>query len=190
MDIVLYGLLAVVVALGVYVISAYNRLVALKHNVKTAWSNIDVLLQQRHEELPKLVATCKQHMEFEQETLERVIQARSQVASARENSNLSALGSAEGALTASLGNLFALAEDYPELKASESFQQLQGRVSSIENAIADRREFYNDSVNLNNITVDAFPTNLIADKFHFIRRKQFKVEEKKREDVDMVALFE
>lgn len=190
MEIFLYGLAAIAIALTFYVITSYNRLVALKHNVKTAWSNIDVLLQQRHEELPKLVATCKQHMSFEQETLERVIKARSQVASARESSNLTALGSAEGALTASLGNLFALAEDYPELKASESFQQLQGRISSIENAIADRREFYNDSVNLNNITVDAFPTNIIADKFHFISRKQFKVEEKKREDVDMVALFD
>ncbi len=190
MEIVLYGLAAIAIGLAFYVVTAYNRLVALKHNVKTAWSNIDVLLQQRHEELPKLVATCKQHMAFEQETLERVIQARSQVASARESSNLGALGSAEGALTASLGSLFALAEDYPDLKASESFQQLQGRISSIENAIADRREFYNDSVNLNNITVDAFPTNIVADKFRFIRRKQFKVEEKKREDVDMVALFD
>ncbi len=190
MAIFFYSLVAVLIALGVYVASAYNRLVALKHNVKTAWSNIDVLLQQRHEELPKLVATCKQHMTYEQETLERVIQARSQVAEARESSNLSALGSAESLMTSSLGRLFALAEDYPELKANESFQQLQNRISSLENAIADRREFYNDSVNQNNIMVDAFPSNLVADKFLFIRNKQFEVEEHKREDVDMVALFD
>ena len=183
-------LAAVVVALAIYVMISYNRLVALKHNVKTAWSNIDVLLLQRHDELPKLVATCKQHMSYEQETLERVIKARSQVSEARESSNLGALGSAEGMLSASLGRLFAVAEDYPELKASQSFQQLQSRISALEEAIADRREFYNDSVNFNNITVDAFPTNIIADKFNFFRSKPFKVEQQKREDVDMVALFE
>lgn len=189
MDIFLLVTAAVVIGLVLYVISAYNRLVALKHNVKTAWSNIDVLLQQRHEELPKLVATCKQFMGYEQETLERVIQARSQVASARASGDMAALGSAEGLMGASLGGLFAVAEDYPELKASDAFQQLQGRISSLEDAIADRREFYNDSVNLNNITVDAFPTNLVAARFNFIHRKLIEVEEHKREDVDVGALF-
>jgi len=149
-----------------------------------------VLLQQRHEELPKLVQTCKQHMEFEQETLSRVIQARSQVASARETSNLAELGAAEGAMASSLGSLFALAEDYPELEASNAFQQLQVRISSLENAIADRREYFNDAVNNNNIVVESFPTNLVANQYHFIPRKQFKVEERKRVDVDVEALFD
>lgn len=190
MEVVLYSLMALLIALALYTASAYNRLVSLKHTIKTTWSNIDVLLQQRHEELPKLVATCKQHMEYEQETLERVIQARSQVSSARECNNLAALGSAESQLNASLGSLFALAESYPELKASQSFQQLQSRISALENAIADRRELYNESVNRNNIVVDAFPTNIVADKFNFFRSKHFKVEQHKRQDVDMVALFD
>jgi len=189
MEVMLYGLIAVLAALIIYVIGAYNRLVSLKHNVKTAWSNIDVLLQQRHEELPKLVETCKQHMAYEKETLERVIKARQMVARARQSGSLAALGTAEGLLGSSIGNLFAVAEDYPDLKASEGFQQLQNRISSLENSIADRREFFNHSVNQNNIAIDAFPTNMIAKKFVFIRRKPFKVADEKRKDVNMETLF-
>jgi len=91
---------------------------------------------------------------------------------------------------AALGSLFALAEDYPELEASNAFQQLQVRISSLENAIADRREYFNDAVNNNNIVVESFPTNLVANQYHFIPRKQFKVEERKRVDVDVEALFD
>ena len=105
----------------VYGVFLYNQLVSLKHNVGKAWSNIDILLKQRHDELPKLVETCKQYMKFEQETLERVMQARSQVANARQSQNIGALGEAEGALRMGLGNLFAVAEAYPELKTDETF---------------------------------------------------------------------
>ena len=105
---------AAIVLLVIYAVSIYNHLVRLKHNVSKAWSNIDVLLKQRHDEIPKLVETCKQYMKFEQETLERVMQARSQVAQARQNQDVPGLGLAEGALRMGLGQLFALAEDYPE----------------------------------------------------------------------------
>ena len=153
------GLLAffiVLALLAVFGVFLYNQLVALKHNVGKAWSNIDILLKQRHDELPKLVETCKQYMQFEQETLEKVMRARSQVATARESQNIAALGQAESALRVGLGNLFAVAEAYPELKTDETFKHLQARLTGLENAIADRREFYNESVNVNNVRVEQF----------------------------------
>src|SRR6056300_1598192 len=138
-----------VLVLG-YLISIYNHLVRLKHQVNQAWSNIDILLKQRHDELPKLVSTCKEYMGYEQETLERIITARSSVSAARKNQNMDALGKAETDLRSGLTKLFALAEAYPDLKANDSFQHLQARISDLENGIADRRELYNDAVNLNN----------------------------------------
>lgn len=123
----------------IYFITIYNHLVQLKHNVSKAWANIDVLLKQRHDELPKLVETCKQYMGYEQQTLEKVMQARAAVFAAREQGDVKALGPAEQTLRLGLGNLFAVAENYPDLKANESFQHLQARISGLENAIADRR---------------------------------------------------
>lgn len=148
-------LVAVVVVALIYAIMIYNQLVQVKHNVSKAWANIDVLLKQRHDELPKLVETCRQYMKFEQDTLVRVMEARSHVSTAREQQNIGALGQAEGELRGALGKLFALAEAYPELKTNESFQHLQARISSLENAIADRREFYNESVNVNNVPISS-----------------------------------
>ena len=180
------GLLVVVV---VYAIMLYNNLVTLKHNVNKAWSNIDVLLKQRHDELPKLVETCKQYMGYEQETLERVMKARAAVSSAREAGNVGALGAAESQLRLGLGNLFAVAEAYPELKANESFQHLQARISGLENAIADRREFYNESVNVNNIRIEQFPDVIVARMFAFGPRELLEFSEEEKADVDMKTLF-
>src|SRR5690606_29944484 len=111
--------LTIAAALLLYLIVLYNGLVALKHNAAKALANIDVLLRQRHEELPKLVETCRQYMQYEQQTLERVIEARNQVAGAQQRGDLEALGRAEEGLRAGLGQLFALVENYPELKANE-----------------------------------------------------------------------
>ena len=180
------GLLVVVV---VYAIMLYNNLVTLKHNVNKAWSNIDVLLKQRHDELPKLVETCKQYMGYEQETLERVMKARAAVSAAREAGNVGALGAAESQLRLGLGNLFAVAEAYPELKANESFQHLQARISGLENAIADRREFYNESVNVNNIRIEQFPDVIVARMFAFGPRELLEFSEEEKADVDMKTLF-
>ena len=150
-----------------YVVTIYNGLISLKHQVSKSWANIDVLLKQRHDELPKLVDTCKQYMEYEQETLNLVIEARSSVASASEKQDVGALGAAETQLRSGLGRLFALAENYPDLKANESFQHLQARITDLENGIADRREFYNASVNINNVRIEQFPDVLIANFFSF-----------------------
>ena len=167
MDISTFIFIGSLAALAVYATTLYNNLVSLKHNVDKAWSIIDVLLKQRHDGLPKLVEICKQYMQYEQETLDKVIQARSAVSSARQKGDIAALGPAETQLRLGLGNLFALAEAYPDLKINDNFQHLQARISGLENAIADRREFYNECVNLNNIRIEQFPDVLIAHNLNF-----------------------
>lgn len=181
--------LGVAVLITGYLVMLYNNLVAIKHRVAKAWSNIDVLLKQRHDELPKLVETCKQYMQYEQETLDRVISARASVAAAREDEDIDALGVAETQLRSGLGRLFALAEEYPELKADESFAHLQGRITDLENGIADRRELYNDAVNINNTRIEQFPDIFIARFFNFEAKKLLKFSETETADVNVAALF-
>ncbi|MEE2982148.1 MAG: LemA family protein [Pseudomonadota bacterium] len=172
-----------------YCITIYNGLVTLKHNVSKAWSNIDVLLKQRHDELPKLVEICKAYMAHEKDTLERVISARSAVFAAREAGDIRGLGGAETSLRQGLGKLFAVAENYPELKADKNFKYLQDRITTLENTIADRREFYNDSVNLNNVRVEQFPDVVISRWFGFGQPELLEFLEEERKDVDVKALF-
>ena len=189
MDISTFVVLGLIAALVLYAIVIFNNLVSLKHNVTKSWANIDVLLKQRHDELPKLVEVCKQYMGYEQETLEKVMQARSAVASAQQSGNIGALGAAETQLRMGLGGLFALAEAYPDLKADQGFQHLQSRISGLENAIADRREFYNEAVNLNNVRIEQFPDVLIASRFNFKPAELLEFSEEEIRDVDVKALF-
>lgn len=179
----------VVVIAVIYTVTLYNGLVSLKHAVAKHLSNIDVLLKQRHDELPKLVETCKQYMGYEQETLEKVISARNRVASAQSTGNMKALGQAETSLRAGLGQLFALAENYPELKADQSFGHLQQRITGLENAIADRREIYNESVNNNNVRIEQFPDVIIARVFNFKDFDLLEFSEEETADVDVKSLF-
>ncbi len=181
------GVLAVVV---LYVIIIYNNLVSLKHAVSQAWSNIDVLLKQRHEELPKLVETCKQYMKHERETLEEVMRARAAVSEARAAGDVGAVGQAEGMLRLGLGNLFATVEAYPDLKANESFQNLQARITTLENSIADRREYYNASVNANNVRIDQFPDIIVARLLRFLPAQLLEFSEAEKADVNLGALFQ
>jgi len=189
MDAIGYGFLAALVVLLAYAATLYNQLVALKHNVTKAWSNIDVLLKQRHDEIPKLVELCKQYMRFEQGTLERIMEARARLSHARSRGDLGALGAAEGQLRLGLGQLFAVAEAYPELRSNDRFRHLQQRISGIENAIADRREFYNESVNLNNVRIEQFPDVLLAQLFSFGPRDLLKFQHEELQDVDLKGLF-
>ncbi len=189
LEIIVYLSLAGVAIAVAYGVMLYNRLVDIKHSVSQAWSNIDVLLKQRHDELPKLVETCKQFMGYEQETLKQVIAARSQVASAREAGNIGALGAAESSLRLGLGNLFAVAEDYPELKASEKFQHLQARISGLENSIADRREYYNEAAKINNVRIEQFPDVIIANWFKFKPRDLLEFSAADKQDVNIGKLF-
>lgn len=172
-----------------YCVAIYNRLVSLKHDTAKAWSNIDVLLKQRHDELPKLVETCKQYMKHEREVLEKIMQARAGVSAAREAADLPALGAAEGRLRRCLGGLFAVAEAYPELKADLSFRNLEARISNLENALADRREFYNETVNANNVRQEQFPDILIARLFAFKPFALLEFGAEETADADVRALF-
>jgi LemA protein len=182
----------ILVVLGivlVYGITLYNGLVALKHAVSKHLANIDVLLRQRHDELPKLVETCKQYMGYEQETLQQVIGARSRVADAQSKGDMQELGAAETSLRKGLGQLFALAESYPELKANDTFQHLQQRISGLENAIADRREIYNEAVNNNNVRIEQFPDLILARLFAFKPFELLEFSEAQTADVDVTSLF-
>ena len=189
MDLPLLILLAVIVVLIFFSIFIYNNLVTLKHSVSKSWSNIDVLLKQRHDELPKLVEVCKQYMQYEQETLEIITQARSAVMDARSGGDIKQLGQAESQLRMGLGHLFALAENYPELKANNSFQQLQGRITQLENGIADRREVYNEAVNLNNVRIEQFPDVIVARILNFKDFSLLEFTEEEKTDVNMQSLF-
>lgn len=180
--IVLGVFLMLVLGVIFYMITIYNGLVALKNNIDKAWSNIDVLLKQRYDELPKLVEVCKGYMKHERETLEAVIKARSALNTNGETENQMA---AENMLSNALKSLFAVSENYPELKADASFRQLQSRISEIENNIADRREFYNESVNLHNIRIEQFPDVLIARAFNYSPRTMWKIDERSKADVDI-----
>lgn len=173
----------------VYFIGLYNALVSLREQVKQAWANIDVLLKQRHDELPKLIETCKRYMQYEQATLEKVITARAAVLQARDAGSVSAIGNAEQQLRAGLGQLFALAENYPQLKADESFRQLQARITGLEEAIADRRELYNEQVQINNTRVAQFPEVLIARRYGFTPKSLLEFSSDEKSDVDVGALF-
>jgi LemA protein len=183
---IFFGIVAVVL---IYVISLYNHLVTVKHAVAKAWANIDVLLKQRHDELPKLVEVCKQYKQFEQSTLQKVIEARSQVQAARQQQDIPALGQAEAMLRTGLGSIFAVAEAYPELKTNEQFMQLQSRITALENGIADRRELYNDSVNINNVQIEVFPASIIARMFNFAEKPLLEFAAAEKTDVDMKSLF-
>ena len=189
MNIGLIIFIALVSAPVFWGVAIYNQLVTLKNNTKKSWSNIDVLLKQRNSELPKLIETCKQHMSYEQETLEKVIKARNLVESAMKAKDMTKLGGAEMKLEASLNGLFAVAEQYPELKASDSFLRLQTRITTLEESIADRREFYNDTAAMANTRIEQFPDNLIANVFNFKQAKLMHFHQDELQDVDVASSF-
>jgi LemA protein len=167
----------------------YNNLVRFKHTAAKAWANMDVALKQRHDELPKLVEVCKQYREFEQSTLQAVIEARSQVHNAREAQDVAGLSRAESALRAGVGRLFAVAEAYPDLKTNQQYMQLQQRISGLESLISDRRELYNEAVNVNNVGIESFPEVIIARMFGFGSLALLEFSSEETADVDVRSLF-
>jgi LemA protein len=166
----------------IYLASLYNKYVTLKHSVTKAWSNVDVLLKQRNEELKRLIAACKPYMKYEQALFEEIARARTLEISVRASASPKQAGSAETSLRRSTAKLLALVERYPELKAGESFVHISTRIAALEQGIADRRTFYNDVVQLNNVSVERFPGNLFAtcfgftqaDGFHFVQPSELK----------------
>ncbi|PLX96913.1 MAG: LemA family protein [Desulfuromonas sp.] len=164
----------------VYVIMVYNGLVALKNSIEQSWSNIDVLLKQRFDELPKLIKVCEGYMQHEQKTLEAVIKARSMVQSARTDTQKQ---QAQNMLTDTLKSLFMVVERYPDLKADAGFRQLSNRISELEDQIADRRELFNASVTIYNTRIEQFPDVIVARLFNFGARTLWQIDPAHREDV-------
>ncbi len=173
----------ILLAIILYFVTIYNGLVRLRNNIDKAWSNIDVLLKQRYDEIPKLVAICEGYMKHERETLQKVVEARSMVEKARGSGGVAQTAQADGVLTQALKSLFAVVENYPDLKANENFLGLQARVSSLENSIADRREFFNASVNLFNIRIEQLPDVFIARLVNYQSRELWQIDPSHREDV-------
>ena len=155
-------LIVIIIAIVSYIISAYNTLVAAKKNISRNWSNIDVSLKQRHDELTKLIDTCKQYMKYEEPTLQAIVKARELSQTAANNNDVKAVGISETQLRSGIVALNARAEAYPDLKANTNFQQLMASIDKLESSIADHRETYNDSVNTNNTLIEQFPKNIIA----------------------------
>jgi LemA protein len=181
-NIVSLAFLFAMVGLAVYVVMIFNGLIALKNDVAKAWANVDILLKQRHDELPRLVEVCKGYMNYEQDTLLKVTQARSQY---QQAVSVDQKAQADQTTTVALRGLFAVAENYPQLKANDNFIKLQNRITELENEIADRREFYNDSVNTFNIRIHQMPDTFVASFMNLAPRPMFKVEEADKADVPM-----
>lgn len=165
--------LGVLVVLVVWIIVMYNNLVTLQNQVKNAWQQIDVQLKRRHDLIPNLVNTVKGAMEFEKETLSKVIEARARAVGAQ---TVSGKAEAENMLTQALGRLFALVENYPDLKSNQNILQFQEELTSTENRVGFARQFYNDIVARFNIKQGVFPSNIIAGLFGFKEGEYFQAE--------------
>ena len=177
-------LIAVILLIG-WVTAKYNSLITLRNQVTNGWKQIDVQLKRRHDLIPNLVSTVKGQMQFEQETLEKVIQAR--------NSAISAKGIADSAvkedvLSSALTKLFALVENYPTLKSNENVKQLQEELTSTENKISFARQFYNDIATKFNTAQQVFPANLIASAFNFKAAELFEIQAAAEREVPAVDL--
>lgn len=175
-------IVVVLVIIGLWLAGTYNKLVRKRNNAKEGFSTMDVYLKKRFDMIPNLVETVKGYATHERETLEAVMKARSQVASAGtidqkvENENM---------LTGALGRLFAVAENYPDLKANQNFLNLQEQLKSVEQDIANARKFYNGTVKDLNNSIEQFPSNIVAGLFHFEKMPMFEINEESRENVQV-----
>jgi LemA protein len=170
--------IVVAVALALAVVLLYNRLVRLRNRVENAWSQVDVQLRRRYDLIPNLVETVKGYASHERATFEEVTQARTRAQEAR---TVEEQAQAENVLTAAIGRLFAVAEAYPELRATENFQQLQAQLAETEDKIRVARQVYNDTVLTYENARETVPTNLIAGLFGFREKEFFEIEEPARE---------
>lgn len=174
------AVLLVVLIIGGWLVGIYNALVRLRNDIKKSWANIDVLLKQRSDELPKLIASVKGYMKHEEGVLTKVTNARTAFLNATTTAQKAR---ADNMISGALKSLFAVAENYPNLKANENFIQLQNRISGLENELADRREFYNDTVNTFNIKIQSFPDMFVANFMSLKPEEMFKVTEADKQDV-------
>ena len=175
-------ILAIVVVAALWIVAAYNGLVTLKNRAKEAWSDIDVQLKRRYDLIPNLVETVKGYATHEKELFEKVTQARSAAISAQ---GMQQKAEAENQLSNTLKSLFAVAESYPDLKASNNFLELQRELSDTENKIQAARRFYNTNVRDLNIKIESFPSNVIANMFNFKQMELFEAAEGEKEPVSV-----
>jgi LemA protein len=167
---------------AIYAVIVYNGLVRLQNEIGRAWANIDVLLKQRHDEVPNLVACVKGYMDHERQTLEAVTEAR---AASMNAASIPQKAQADVLLTSALRSLFVVAEGYPQLKADQNFLALQNRISELEERIADRREFFNDDINTYNTRIAQLPEVFMARLMKLQPRQMFRVNEQDRQPVDV-----
>jgi LemA protein len=177
------GLIGLAIPIGIVLlilwgVVLYNGLIAARQECNRAWSNIDVLLKQRHDELPRLVDLCKAYMAYERDTLEAVMAARARLAGAQ---SVPAQASASEKVSGAVRQLFAVAENYPDLKANESFARLQNRLTEIENQIADRRELYNAAVTAWNTRLEQVPDVVLARAASMSPRQLWRAQESERQ---------
>lgn len=165
-----------------YLISIYNQLIQVKVNIDKAWGNIEVIEKQRFDEIPKLVKICEGYMQYEKETLQKVTEARTKFMEAKTPGDMA---QASSDMAGALKTLFAVAENYPQLKADQNFVHLQGRVTALENQIADRREFYNESVAIFNTRIRQFPDMIVANMLGYMEREMYKVAESEKKVPDI-----
>lgn len=168
--ILIFGMF-MVVGLIFFIINLYNSLLVVKENVNKAWANIDVILKQRYDEIPQLIKICEQYVQFEQGMVQKIMNAREKMIQGRSVKE-KAEGSA--AVTAALGGMVAIGESNPELKSNANFMQIQNRLSALEESLADRRELYNDSVNILNTRIQQIPDVLFAGMLGMERRQMFE----------------
>ncbi len=169
----------VVVGTVGYFLSIYNGFVEMKNNIGRAWANVDVLLKQRHDEIPKLVKTCEAYMHHERAVFDKLSEARGALAGAR---TVGQRAEAESQIGRALGAFMAVAENYPDLKADQGFRALQQRISELENQLADRREFYNDVVTLFNTRLEQIPDSWVSQGMKLESAELFKIQDHERED--------
>jgi LemA protein len=180
--VVLVILAVIVIGIIMYLVGIYNNLVTLKNDLERSFANIDVLLKQRHDELPKLIETCKGYMQYEQKTLLAVTEARAAYTRATTPADKA---QADNMITGALRTLFAVAENYPELKANANFMQLQGRITELEEKIAGQRTRYNEDVNAFNIRIAQIPDLFVARMMNLQPHLLLQVPAADREDVQV-----
>mgnify|MGYP002762154808 CR=1 FL=1 len=176
----------VTLAVGGYIVVIYNGLIRLRKNIDESMGNIDVLLKQRSEEIPNLVDTEQEYMSYERETLQKITSQRTEVQNA---STPKQKAEADQQMRSMLGNLFAVAEDYPELKSNQQFQKVQQRISDIQDKISSRREFYNDSVTTYNTRINQIPYNIVASLLGYTEKEVFEATEQEKQNVDISDEF-
>ena len=180
--VIIFILVLILFSLISWFLTVYNGLIQVKENIKKSWANIDVLLMQRSDEIPKLVKVLKSFVKHEKKMFDSIMEARSFYLGAN---SVSEKADADSEMSSALKSIFALSEAYPELRSNDNFLKLQERISGLENDIADRRELYNESVNNYNIRIQSLPDAFIANSMNLAAEEMFKVIEKKKKDVDI-----